>query len=149
MAEFRIISESIKTRKEAIEMVDITTLTESEWHEWRRKGIGGSYLAAIMGQSPWSTARKVHRKKLGIKGVLEEDADKENWIAKKVGHLLEPLVAEIFESKTGLKPYPVRKMFAHPDYPFMLANVDYFVDLPDGRRAVLECKTTTHHKAMF
>ena len=132
-------------RADAIELVDITTLSEADWHEWRRKGIGGSDLAAIMGVSPWATTRDIYRKKKGIIGALEADVDRENWVAKKVGHLLEPLVAEIFEVQTGLKPYAVRKMFAHPDYHFMLANVDYFITLPDGRTAILECKTANIH----
>lgn len=132
-------------RANAVELVDITTLTEAGWHKWRRKGIGGSDLAAIMGVSPWTTARDVYRKKKGIIGALENEADRENWVAKKVGHLLEPLVAEIFAAKTGFKPFEVRKMFAHPDYLFMMANVDYFVTLPDGRTAILECKTSNIH----
>ena len=32
-------------------VVDTTTLTEKEWLEYRRLGIGGSDVAAIMGQS--------------------------------------------------------------------------------------------------
>ena len=134
-----------RTPHTPIELVDITTLNEAGWHEWRRKGIGGSDLAAIMGQSPWATARDVYYKKRGIAGAKEKEADNSNWVAKKVGHLLEPLVAEIFASQTGFKPYEIRKMFAHPKYPFMLANVDYFVTLPDGRRAILECKTSNSH----
>jgi len=129
----------------ATELVDITTLSEADWHEWRRKGIGGSDLAAIMGLSPWATARDIFRKKKGIKGALDDEADRENWVAKKVGHLLEPLVAEIFAHQTGFVPFEVRKMFAHPDYPYMLANVDFFFTLPDGRTAILECKTSNSH----
>jgi putative phage-type endonuclease len=135
----------IATRRKAVELVDISTLSETQWHEWRRKGIGGSDLASIMGVSPWSTARDIYRKKKGIIGALEAEADKENWVAKKVGHLLEPLVAEIFAAQTGFAPFEVRKMFAHPLYPFMMANVDYFVTLPDGRTAILECKTSNSH----
>jgi len=135
----------ITTRKEAVELVDITTLSEADWHKWRRKGIGGSDVATIMGMSPWATARDVYRKKKGIKGALDDAADRENWVAKKVGHLLESLVAEIFEAQTGLKPYEVRKMFAHPEHSFMLANVDFFITLPDGKTAILECKTSNSH----
>jgi putative phage-type endonuclease len=136
---------SMTARKPAVELVDITTLSEADWHIWRKKGIGGSDLASVMGMSPWSTAKDIWRKKKGIVGALDEEADQENWIAKEVGHLLEPLVAKIFAHKTGLVPYEIRKMFAHPDYDFMIANVDYFVTLPDGRRAILECKTSNHY----
>lgn len=53
------------------------------------------------------------------------------------GHRLEDLVAEIFSRKTGLKVYPVRKMFRHPLHPFMLADVDFFIDFPDGTKGIL------------
>ena len=36
-------------------------------------------------------------------------------------------------------------MFYHPQYPFMLADVDYFVRLPDGSIAILEIKTTNYN----
>ena len=65
--------------------------------------------------------------------------------AKKVGHLLESLVAEIFSKKTNLQIKKCGTMYAHPDYPFMLANIDYFATMPDGTSVVLECKTTNYH----
>lgn len=61
---------------------------------------------------------------------------------KKIGHLLEDLVAEIFHVKTGYKIYKIKKMFQHPVYTFMLADVDFFVTLPNGETAVLEIKTS-------
>jgi predicted phage-related endonuclease len=36
-------------------------------------------------------------------------------------------------------------MFAHPDYPFMLANIDYYVEMQDGTQAILECKTANYN----
>lgn len=36
-------------------------------------------------------------------------------------------------------------MFYHPHYPFMLADLDYFVTLPDGTSAILEIKTTNYN----
>ena len=41
--------------------------------------------------------------------------------------------------------YPIRKMFRHPLYPFMLADVDFFIDFPDGTKGILECKTTNYN----
>lgn len=68
-----------------------------------------------------------------------------NWVAMEMGHLLEDLVAEIFHRKMGYKIYQIKKMFAHPQYPFMLADVDYFITLPDGKTAILEIKTTNYN----
>lgn len=36
-------------------------------------------------------------------------------------------------------------MFQHPQYSWMLADVDYFVELPDGSTAILEIKTTNYN----
>ena len=38
-------------------LVDITTLTEDQWLDWRKKGIGGSDVAAALNMSPYRTAR--------------------------------------------------------------------------------------------
>ena len=37
-------------------LVDTASLTREEWLEWRRKGIGGSDAAAVLGISPFRTA---------------------------------------------------------------------------------------------
>lgn len=124
-------------------LVETEGLTEEEWLSWRRKGIGGSDAAAVMGQSPFCTKRDLYNDKCGIQPIQEEEES--NWVAKEVGHRLEELVAKIFSSKTGLKVFPVRKMFQHPLYPFMLADVDYFIVLPDGSTGIMECKTTNYN----
>jgi putative phage-type endonuclease len=128
---------------EAEMSVDTENLSREDWLFFRRKGIGGSDAAAIMGMSPFSTKRDLYYDKLGIQPVMDEEED--NWVAKEVGHRLEDLVAEIFSRKTGLTVYPVRKMFRHPLYPFMLADVDFFIDFPDGTKGILECKTTNYN----
>ena len=124
-------------------LVDTAGLPEEEWLEYRRQGIGGSDAAAILGLSPFATARDLYYDKLKLVGYEDR---KSNWVAKKVGHLLEDLVAEIFHVKTGYRIYQVKKMFYHPQHPFMLADVDYFIDLPNGKTAILEIKTT-HYQA--
>ena len=128
---------------EAEVFVDTENLSREDWLSCRRKGIGGSAAAAIMGMSPFYTKRDLYHDKRGIQAVMDEKED--NWVAKEVGHRLEDLVAEIFSRKTGLKVYPIRKMFRHPLFPFMLADVDFFIDFPDGSKGILECKTTNYN----
>lgn len=125
-------------------IVDISNLSREEWLEYRRKGIGGSDVAAIMGVSPFATIRDLYNNKVGIPPAIEEE-EESNWVAKEVGHRLEDLVAEIFSKKTGLPVFPVRKMFRHPLYPFMLADVDFFILFPDGSYGILECKTCNYN----
>lgn len=124
-------------------LVETEGLTREEWLSWRRRGIGGSDAAAVMGQSPFCTKRDLFYDKCGIQPVLDEEES--NWVAKEVGHRLEDLVAEIFSKKTGLKVFPIHKMFQHPLYPFMVADVDFFIEFPDGTLGILECKTTNYN----
>lgn len=135
--------ESVEQRTMHTPLVAVETenLSREEWLDHRRQGIGGSDVAGIMGISPFRTARDIYYDKLNIASV--EDCP-ENWVALEMGHLLEPLVAKIFEFKTGFETFQVKKMFRHPLYYFMLADVDYFVKLPDGTIGILEIKTTNY-----
>ena len=135
------MSLNLNYKPEAV--VEISGLSREEWLDYRKKGIGGSDAAAIMGVSPFATKRDLFYDKTGIRPVLQENED--NWVAKEVGHRLEDLVAEIFSQKTGLKIFPVRTMFRHPLYPWMLADVDFFIEFADGSYGILECKTTNYN----
>ena len=115
-------------RREPKVLVSTEALTEQEWLTYRRQGIGGSDVAAILGISPFRTARDLYDDKLNIASAVDDTG---NWVALEMGHLLEPLVAQIFTKKTGLEVFQIKKMFQHPQYPFMLADVDYFVRLPN------------------
>ena len=121
---------------------DITALSNEEWLQYRRQGIGGSDAAAACGVSPWKTARDLYLEK--AEGVSHDEPEK-NWVALEIGKRLEELVVQIFMRQTGLKPYAVRKMFRHPFYPFMLADVDYFVKIGEDIY-VVECKTSFSYR---
>lgn len=111
-------------------------LSHSEWLEQRRKGIGGSDAAAIMGLNPWKSTIDVWLDKTGQYEEKEEKGTNEKtyW-----GNVLEDVVAKEFSIRTGLKVRRKNAILQHKDYPFMLANVDRFIV---GERAGLECKTT-------
>ena len=100
-------------RQEPKVLVSTENLTEQEWLAYRRRGIGGSDVAAILGISPFRTARDLYDDKLNIASVAD---DAGNWVALEMGHLLEPLVARIFAKKTGLEVFQIKKMFQHPQY---------------------------------
>lgn len=121
---------------------DITVLSNKEWLQYRRMGIGGSDAAAVCGVSPWKTAREIYQEK--AEGIVRDEPEK-NWVALEIGKRLEELVVQIFMRQTGLKPYAVRKMFRHPFYPFMLADVDYFVKIGENVY-VVECKTSFSYR---
>lgn len=126
-------------------LVDTSNLTEDEWLAWRRKGVGGSDVAAALGLSPYRTARELYFDKIGVEPVVD-GPDKS--ITFEIGHLLEDVVAQIFAKKTGFSVFRDQRMFQHPLFPFMLADVDRFIHLPSGEIALLECKTA-HFDTQF
>ncbi len=132
---------TIKSYKPRV-LVDAKNLTEEEWLGYRRCGIGGSDAAAVLGVSPFKTARDIYYDKIGTVNLNDQD---DTWVQKKVGHLLEDLVAEIFHVRTGFEIFQTKKMFMHPLHDFMLADVDYFIKLPNGETAILEIKTTNYN----
>ena len=131
-----------RERYSPLVLTETESLSREQWLEYRRLGIGGSDVAAVMGLSPFRTARDVYYDKLGIAAVEGYEG---NWVAMEMGNLLEGLVAEIFRRKTGLEVYQVKKMFQHPVHRFMLADVDSFITMPDGTKAIMEIKTTNYN----
>lgn len=92
-------------RQEPKVLVSTENLTEQEWLAYRRQGIGGSDVAAILGISPFRTARDLYDDKLNIASAVDDTG---NWVALEMGHLLEPLVAQIFTKKTGLEVFQMK-----------------------------------------
>lgn len=54
-------------------VVDISNLSREDWLEYRKKGIGGSDVAAIMGISPFATIRDLFYNKTGVQPVIQEE----------------------------------------------------------------------------
>lgn len=145
---------------------DITILTNDEWLEYRKTGIGGSDYGILAGISAYKTPIDLYNDKTGkvplfkIADGFEKPLNDQSleelrmryksidcWWQLEAGHALEESVALLFYQKTGFQPYAVRKMFKHPLYRHMNADVDYFVDIPDEngkmRTYILEIKTTS------
>lgn len=58
-------------------LVSTEGLPEKDWLEYRRRGIGGSDAAAILGISPFATARDLYYDKLKI---VPFDDSESNWV---------------------------------------------------------------------
>ena len=109
-------------------------MPRGEWLELRRQGIGGSDAAAIVGLDRYKSAFDVYADKIGLK---EEQPDNE---AMRQGRDLEDYVAQRFMEATGKKVRRRNAMLQHPEYPFMIANIDRWVV---GENAGFEAKTTS------
>ncbi len=119
---------------QAIKLVNTKNLTEEQWREARRKGIGGSDAACILGLNPWKSPVELWLEKTDqIPDKDLSDNEKIYW-----GNVLEDVVANEFCLRTGKKLRRVNAILQHPEYPFMLANIDRDVC---GERAGYEGKT--------
>ena len=114
--------------------ISTVNMPREEWLEYRRKSIGGSDAASILGLNPYSSPYSVWADKLGL---LPEKEDTE---AMRLGRDLEDYVAKRFTEATGKKVRRENHILINPDYPFAHANVDRVII---GEDAGLECKTTS------
>jgi len=115
----------------------ILTVEEAEknhnkWLEIRNKGIGGSDAGVVMGLNPYKGRVSLWMEKTGQK----EPDDLSDNESVEMGVKFEPLIANIFEERTGKK---VRKCgtLQSVEYPWLLANVDRLII---GEDAGLEIK---------
>ncbi len=106
-------------------------MTRDEWLEDRRKSIGGSDAAAVIGLNRYRTPMEVYADKLGAL------PPKEDTEAMRMGRDLEEYVARRFCEETGKKVRRVTKTIRNADFPFAHANIDRGVV---GEKAGLECK---------
>ena len=90
-----------RKRYEPLVLVETADLSEEDWLDYRRRGIGGSDVSAIFGTSPFRTARDLYYDKLNIASVEDDEG---NWVAMEMGHLLEPLVAIRAENRISGLP---------------------------------------------
>lgn len=108
-----------------------------EWHEFRRGGIGGSEIAAIMGLDKYKTALDIQRDKLG----LVRDPFTGNG-RTELGTFLEPFVAAKYTERTGHK---VRRQPCkiHDTCCWVRSSIDRQI-VGTGRETpgILEIKTT-------
>ncbi len=107
-------------------------MSREDWLKWRNQGIGGSDAAAVCGVSKWRGPLTVYMEK---KGLMErsEPGEAAYW-----GTTLEDIVAKEFTKRTGLRVKRRNAMFRHPEYSWMIANVDREMV---GANVGLECKT--------
>lgn len=94
------------------------TTDREAWLQERKKGIGGSDVAGILGLSKWSTPYSVYADKRG------ESEQSETNVDMLIGTMLEPWLFEEYKRVTGLDVEKVTDILFDAEYPFLLANVD-------------------------
>lgn len=119
-----------------ITKIPIRDMSEEEWREARRQSVGGSDAATVLGLNPYASPYSLWAEKTGT--VAPEDISQKE--AVRLGHVLEPYVAQRFTEITGKKVRRENYILKNSDYPWAHANVDRLVI---GEKAGLECKTTS------
>ena len=119
--------------------------TREEWLQARTQGIGGSDAGCITGANPWKSARQLWREKTGV----DKPDDISDKPAVKFGKEAEQHLRALF-----LLTYPEFsceyhefRMYANDRLPFIFATLDGELTDQDGRRGILEIKTTTIQQA--
>jgi len=127
--------------------VDTRNLSQAEWLEIRRQGIGSSDCAAACGLNPYMSMLELWMIKTGrVKQSIEDES--EGHAPLYWGKQLEPLVAQYYSIHTKHKVRRVNAVLQHRDADkhFMLANLDYSV-VGNAEVQILECKTAGEYGA--
>lgn len=122
-------------------LVETEGLSREEWLRYRKCGIGGSDVAAILGISKWNSAISLWLDKTNQTNEPVEENEAMQW-----GTIMEPIIRNHFAEVTGKTVVEVKAMLQHPEHPFMLADVDGLTTDDEGNPAILEIKTASEYK---
>ena len=124
----------LKGSENVTSVIPTLEMERTEWLEQRRKGIGGSDAAAIVGLNRYSSPFDIYAEKIGLKPEIPDNE------AMRQGRDFEDYVARRFTEETGKKCRRRNAILINKEHPFMIANIDRLVVRED---AGLECKTTS------
>lgn len=122
-------------------MVEMKVLKDrAEWLEHRKKYIGGSDAAAVIGQNPWKSNVDLWLEKTGQ--VISPDISENPNV--KFGTNAEPIIRELF--KLNYPQYEVlyveNNSWINDKYPFAAVSHDGWLIDQNGRHGVWESKTS-------
>lgn len=112
-----------------------------EWLFEREKGLGGSDAATVIGENPWKSNQELYNEKIG----RTQSPDISSKPAVKYGNDAEEPLRQLFALD-----FPQYKLFheenmllRNSQLPFLQYSPDGELEDADGRRGLLEVKTTT------
>lgn len=110
-----------------------------DWLKDRQSGIGASEMPAVMGIDPYKTALDVYLSKVQPIGPAQHDATD----YRRIGLLIEPVIAKLFADKMGVTLKKAPPISWHPAISWMFASLDYQIELDDGKVEPVDCKNTS------
>ena len=119
-------------------------MSDIEWHDWRRGGVGGSDIAALVGLSNYASPTSLYYEKTGQLDDREEDTPRQ-----RIGKRMEAVLAAEFLDRTGLYVVGGQTWCAHPELAWARCTADGFVaetpatnfSLIEGTLGTVEFKT--------
>lgn len=142
------LSEELQDEIAKEQLEDSTNkLTRQEWLEERKKGIGGSDAAVVLGKSKWKTNVELWEEKTGRRNA----PDISNKPCVRYGIEAEEHIRQMFS--LNYPEYEVKHkentIIKHPKYPFLFASLDgILVNKETGEMGILEVKTTEILRSM-
>lgn len=116
-------------------------MTREDWLEERKKGIGGSDAATILGLNPYKTTIELWEEKTGRR----EAPDISDKPYVKYGTQAEDLLRQLFalDYPQYIVTHEENTIIKHPEHPFLFASLDgKLLDVATGKEGILEIKTT-------
>ena len=128
----------------AVRMIQLAS--REDWLNKRTSYVGGSEAAALVGKNPYMTNIDLYRIKTGQQA--KENIDSKDYVI--YGHNAEPHLRELFtldypQYKVG---YIDNNIWLNDRYPFAHASLDGWLTDQDGRKGILEIKTTNILQSM-
>lgn len=119
---------------------------EVAWLAGRMNGIGGSDASAVVGMNPYKTNIELFEEKTGRR--IQEDISEKPYVI--YGKQAEEYIRELF--RLDYPEYQVEhhefRILQSLSYPFMQASLDGELTDQEGRRGILEIKTTNILQSM-
>lgn len=122
-------------------LIETDKLSKEEWLKWRKRGIGGSDVSCLLGINKWKSEIELWLDKTNQTNEPPVENEAMTW-----GTIMEPIIRKHFAEVTGKTVVELKAMLQHPEYPFMLADVDGVTVDDAGNPAILEIKTASEYK---
>lgn len=115
--------------------------TRDAWLKARKKYIGGSDVACILGYNPWKTNVQLYKEKKGL--VMPDDLSDNPLVA--YGTNAESHIRALFElDHPELKvEYIPENSWRNSKFPFAACSLDGWLTDENGRKGILEIKTAS------
>lgn len=122
-------------------LVETEGLSREEWLKWRKRGIGGSDVSCLLGINKWKSEIELWLDKTNQTNEPAVENEAMQW-----GNIMEPIIRNHFAEVMNKPVVEVKAMLQHPQYPYMLADVDGLTVDDAGNPAILEIKTASEYK---